>query len=149
MIVRRTVFEEIGLLDEGLFTYYDDIDLCHRAKVKGWATWYVPNSRIVHLVGQSSGIDSRKAKRLPSYVLDARRRYFLKNCGPLYTAVVDACAIVGLSLGGVKDLLTGKQNNIPPHLLIDSIGHSVFAKGFRVPTVESPALTSKPPAPSS
>ena len=27
MIVRRTVFEEIGLLDEGLFTYYDDIDL--------------------------------------------------------------------------------------------------------------------------
>ena len=145
MIVRRTVFEEIGLLDEGLFTYYDDIDLCHRAKVKGWATWYVPNSRIVHLVGQSSGIDSRKATRLPSYVLDARRRYFLKNCGPLYTAVVDACAIVGLSLGGVKDLLTGKQNNIPPHLLIDFISHSVFAKGFRVPTVKSPALASKSP----
>ena len=84
--------------------------------------------------------------KVPSYIFifDARRRYFLKNCGPLYTAVVDACAIVGLSLGGVKDFLTGKQNNIPPHLLIDSISHSVFAKGFRVPTVKNPAKS--PPA---
>lgn len=85
---------------------------------------------------------------MPPYVLDARRRYFLKNCGPWYTAVVDACTIVGLSLGWVKDLLVGKHNDIPPYLLRDSIRHSVFAKGFRVPTVESPALASKPLAPS-
>ena len=139
------MLDQIGLLDEGLFTYYDDIDLCHRAKAKGWSTWYVPSSHVIHLVGQSSGIDSRRAKRLPSYVLDARRRYFLKNFGPLYTAVVDAFAIIGLSLGDLKDLLTGRRKDIPPHRLLDLIRHSVFVKGFRVPTVQNPAGTSKQP----
>src|SRR5690349_7216785 len=28
MILRRTMLEEIGLLDEGLYTYFDDPDIC-------------------------------------------------------------------------------------------------------------------------
>ena len=61
MIVRREVFDQIGLLDEGFFTYFDDIDFCFNAKKHGWPTWYVPESRIVHLVGQSSGVEFRQA----------------------------------------------------------------------------------------
>jgi N-acetylglucosaminyl-diphospho-decaprenol L-rhamnosyltransferase len=145
MIIRRPVFEDVGLLDEGLFTYFDDCDICLNAKRAGWPTWYVPGSRVVHLVGQSTGIDGTP-RRLPSYVLDARRRYFLKNFGPLYSAVVDACAITGLSLGRLKVLLTRKADSTPPYLLRDSIRHSVFAKGFQVPIVQSTA--SKPDNPS-
>jgi N-acetylglucosaminyl-diphospho-decaprenol L-rhamnosyltransferase len=137
MIIRRQVLQEVGLLDEGFFTYFDDIDYCFNAKKHGWPTWYVPSSRVVHLVGQSTGIN-KTLKRVPSYVHEARRRYFLKNHSSLYAAMVDACRIAGLSLWRLRVLLTGKQDNTPPHLLGDSIRHSVFSKGFKVTDVKLP-----------
>jgi GT2 family glycosyltransferase len=142
MIIRREVFDDIGLLDEGYYTYFDDIDFCFNARKKGWPTWYVPASRVVHLVGQSTGVN-RKPKRLPPYMLDARRRYFLKNHGPLYAAAVDACMILGLSLWRLRVMLTGKQDTTAPHILGDSIRHSVFAKGLKLQDVENPALAAR------
>jgi len=141
MIIRREVLEDIGLLDEGYYTYFDDIDFCFNARKKGWPTWYVPTSRVVHLVGQSTGVTSRP-KRFPPYLFEARRRYFLKNHGPLYAAMVDACMIIGLSLWRLRVLLTGKEDTTAPHLLGDSIQHSVFVKGFKLQDVQNPALAS-------
>ena len=64
MIIRREVFEAIGLLDEGYFMYFEEVDFCRRARRAGWACWYVPSARVVHLVGQSSGVtDPRLAGR--------------------------------------------------------------------------------------
>ena len=103
-------------------------------------TWYVPTSRVVHLVGQSTGVN-RQPKRVPPYVFEARRRYFLKNHGPAYAALVDAAMIVGLSLWRLRVRLTGKEDNTAPHLLWDSIRHSVFLKGFSLNEVANPALS--------
>ena len=139
MIIRREVFSDVGLLDEGYYTYFDDIDFCFNARKKGWPTWYVPASRVVHLVGQSTGVN-RKPKRLPPYMLEARRRYFVKNHSPLYAAMVDAAMIVGQSLWRLRVLLTGKEDTTAPHLLGDSIRHSVFVKGFKLQDVQNPAL---------
>jgi N-acetylglucosaminyl-diphospho-decaprenol L-rhamnosyltransferase len=141
MIIRREVFEDIGLLDEGYYTYFDDIDFCFNARKKGWPTWYVPNSRVVHLVGQSTGVSNRP-KRFPPYVFEARRRYFLKNHGPLYAAMADACMITGLSLWRLRALMTGSQVSMAPHLLSDSIRHSVFVRGFKLQHVQNPAFAS-------
>ncbi|WOH53721.1 glycosyltransferase family 2 protein [Bradyrhizobium sp. sBnM-33] len=137
MIVRREVFEQTGLLDEGFFTYYDDIDFCFNARKQGWSTWYVPASRVVHLVGQSTGINATP-RRLPPYLLQARRRYFLKNYGPFYAAMADAGVIAGLVLSRLRALLTGHNDNSPPHLLADSIRYSVFFMGFRMINVKLP-----------
>ena len=141
MIIRREVFVDIGLLDEGYYTYFDDIDFCFNALKEGWPTWYVPTSRVVHLVGQSTGVN-RKPKRLPPYLLEARRRYFIKNHSPIYAAMVDACMILGLTLWRLRVLLTDKDDNTAPHLLGDSIRHSVFVKGFKLQDVQNPALAS-------
>ncbi|QHO78443.1 glycosyl transferase family 2 [Bradyrhizobium sp. CCBAU 051011] len=141
MIIRRETMEATGLLDEGFFTYFDDIDYCFNARKQGWPTWYVPASRVVHLVGQSTGVNS-KPKRLPPYLLEARRRHFLKNYGAFYAAMVDICRIAGLSLWRLRVILTGKEDTTPPRHLSDSIRHSVFFKGFKVIDVKNPALTS-------
>lgn len=141
MIIRRETMEATGLLDEGYFTYFDDIDYCLNARRQGWPTWYVPESRVVHLVGQSTGVND-KPKRLPPYLLEARRRYFLKNYGPFHAAMVDVCRIAGLALWRLRVLLTGKQDTTPPKHLSDSIRHSVFLKGFKVSDVKNPALSS-------
>jgi len=66
MILRRTMLEQIGLLDEGLYTYFDDVDLCLRAQRAGWETWFVPESEIIHLEGRSTGIVAHLIRRRPS-----------------------------------------------------------------------------------
>jgi N-acetylglucosaminyl-diphospho-decaprenol L-rhamnosyltransferase len=142
MLLRRTMLDEIGLLDEGLYTYYDDIDICLRARRAGWETWFVPESRVIHLEGASTGLQPRAAKRRPSYWFQARRRHFLKNHGPTYTAVVDAALIVGFALWRVRRRLQRKPDSDPPHMLGDMIRHSVFVTGFEVTEVENPAMRS-------
>jgi N-acetylglucosaminyl-diphospho-decaprenol L-rhamnosyltransferase len=138
MIVRRDVFDQAGLLDEGYFTYYDDIDFCFTARKCGWPTWYVPASRVVHLVGRSTGVNATP-RRLPPYLLEARRRYFLKHYGLAYAAMVDGAMIIGQVFSLARTFLTGKKSDGPPHLLRDSFRHSVFLKGFKLTNVELPA----------
>ncbi len=139
MIIRREVLQDIGLLDEGYYTYFDDIDICYNARNAGWSTWYVPASRVVHLVGQTTGIGRLNPKRQPTYLFEARRRYFLKNHGRLYAAMADAGLILGLTLWRLRVLL-GKRDSTPPHLLHDSIMHSVFVTGFGLRNVQNPAF---------
>lgn len=140
MILRRTMLEEIGLLDEGLYTYFDDIDLCLRARRTGWDTWYVPGSRIVHLEGASTGIAGGRKKRLPTYLFQARRRFFLKNHGPLLTALADAAFLSGFALWRLRRRVQRRPDPDPEHMLWDAARHSVFATGFEVSEVENPAM---------
>jgi N-acetylglucosaminyl-diphospho-decaprenol L-rhamnosyltransferase len=138
-IVRRTVFDAIGLLDEDLYTYCDDIDLCMRAKRAGWETWFVPDSRVTHIGGATTKLSTRSLRR-PPYWFEARRRYFLKHHGPLYLAFADAAFITGLAISRTRRFLTRKPDNDPPYLLTDSIRHSVFLTGPRLTAVANPAL---------
>jgi GT2 family glycosyltransferase len=140
MIIRRQVVEAIGPLDEGLYTYFDDIDYCLNARRAGWQTWFVPESRVVHLEGASTGITDIHPKRLPAYWFQARRRFFLKNYGALRTALVDAAFLAGFALWRVRRRLQSKPETDPAHMLIDSFLNSVFIAGFSVRDVENPAL---------
>jgi N-acetylglucosaminyl-diphospho-decaprenol L-rhamnosyltransferase len=140
IMIRREVFQDIGLLDEGYFTYFDDMDFCLNARRAGWQTWYVPASRVVHLAGQTTGVTQRKPKRHPSYYFEARRRYFLKNHHPLYAMFADLGVIVGFAIWRLRVMLTGKEDFTAPHFLRDFIRHSVFITGFKVRNVQNPAL---------
>jgi len=130
IMIRREVFEQVGLLDEGYFLYYEEVDLCLRARRAGWTCWYVPESVIIHIVGQSTGVTTPTdtPKRLPQYMFDSRRRYFLKNHGWLYTALADMAWLSGYAVWRVRRVLQGKPDRDPPQLLSDSIQNSVFFK---------------------
>ena len=142
------MLEQIGLLDEGLYTYFDDTDICLRAARAGWETWFVPASRVIHLGGASTGVTgNRPPARRPAYWYQARRRFFLKNYGACYTALADAAFILGFAAWRVRRRLQHKPDTDPPYMLIDSIRHSVFCAGISVPVVENPAMrqTAEPP----
>ena len=134
MIVRRDVFEAAGLMDEDYFMYYEEMDFCLQAKKSGWSCWYVPQSRVVHLVGQSSGVTDTKRppKRLPQYWFDSRRRYFLKNHGWLYTALADAVWASSFALWRLRRMVQGKPDKDPPQLLSDFLLNSIFLKRGQV-----------------
>ena len=134
MIIRREVFETIGLMDEKYFMYFEEVDFCLRAHRAGWECWYVPASRVVHLVGQSSGInDSKRApKRIPTYWFNSRRRYFVKNHGWFYTVVSEVIWISCFALWRCRRYLQRRPDPDPPQFLSDFIANSVMVKGGQV-----------------
>lgn len=143
MILRASTLEQIGLLDEGLYTYFDDIDICLRAHRAGWEVWYVPASKVIHLEGASTGIQgapAEKPKRRPAYWFQARRRFFLKNHGKLRAALADAAFLAGYAVWRLRRPIQGKPDPDPKNFLADSFRHSVFRTGFALRDVENPAL---------
>lgn len=53
MMIRRSVLDEVGLLDERFFMYGEDIDLSYRIILGGWQNHYVPYP-IIHFKGEST-----------------------------------------------------------------------------------------------
>ena len=111
MMIRRAVFERVGPLDDGYFMYFEETDFCLAAQRAGFTCWYVPESRVVHLVGQASGVTSKPVEgqvreQRPAYWFESRRRYFVKNHGRLYAAAADAAWIAGYALRRVRTKLT-------------------------------------------
>ncbi len=131
MMIRREVFESIGLMDEDYFLYYEETDFCLQAKRAGWSCWYVPDSRVMHIAGQSTGVTARDGtpRRLPQYVFDSRRRYFVKNHGLVYAALTDFVWTLGFTVWQLRRMVQRKPDTDPPYLLLDTLRNSVFLKG--------------------
>ena len=70
VMVRREVFESVGVLDEGYFLYFEEVDLALNARRAGWPCWYVPTARVMHVMGKSTGLTDRdkvEKGRVPAY----------------------------------------------------------------------------------
>jgi len=52
-MIRRKVIEQIGLLDENFYIWFEEVDFCKRVKSKGWRIYYTPQAEIIHHQGQS------------------------------------------------------------------------------------------------
>ena len=48
LLVRRTCWENLGGLDNTFFLYYEDVDLCRRARERGWTVWHEPSLSVTH-----------------------------------------------------------------------------------------------------
>jgi hypothetical protein len=51
-MIRRETFEAVGLLDEGLFMYGDDVDWCRRCRNAGWQVVFFPGAQAIHDQGK-------------------------------------------------------------------------------------------------
>ena len=131
MIIRREVFDCIGLMDEAYFMYFEEVDFCLRARRAGWPCWYVPASRVVHFVGQSSGVtDVKKArKRRPAYWFESRRRFFENNFGGARALMANVVWAAGFALWRVRRAIQRKPDADPEHLLGDFLRHSFLPRG--------------------
>lgn len=54
ILLQREAIEQVGLLDESVFMYSDELDWCRRAKSAGWRVIYLPAAQVIHHEGQSS-----------------------------------------------------------------------------------------------
>ncbi|HEY3268019.1 MAG TPA: glycosyltransferase family 2 protein [Armatimonadota bacterium] len=94
LMITRAVYDRVGGLDEDFFMYAEDADWCARIGAAGWKTYLLPEARITHLGGQSSGT-MRRELRMAMY--DSKYRFLAKNgyARPLW--LVRAMAVAGLA----------------------------------------------------
>jgi GT2 family glycosyltransferase len=57
MVVKSEVCEKIGLMDEKLFLYVEEVDWCVRARHAGYKIYFVPDSKVYHKISSSTGED--------------------------------------------------------------------------------------------
>lgn len=133
MLIRSSVFDDIGLMDEEYFLYFEETDFCFQAHKKGWECWYVPHSVVTHYEGQSTGVISndKQRRRRPKYWFESRQRYFLKNHGILYTVLADFTWGTGFAIWRIRRCLQRKPDTDPLHMLWDFWRNSIFFRWIK------------------
>jgi len=124
MLIRREVFDAIGVYDENFFFYYEETDFCLRAARAGFGTWYVPESRVEHIGAASSGWKDRSKPRA-AYWWDGRRYYFYKNYGLLYLWAANAAWLAGMLFGETRRRLIGRKGPFPPRFFRDFLRYNL------------------------
>lgn len=128
MMIRAAVFEAIGGFDENYFLYFEETDFCYRARRAGYLTWYVPESRVMHIRGASTKIGDATAtpRRLPAYWFASRRRYFYVTQGLARAMAIDAVALIAYSLGWMKLHLQRRRAALAPRFVLDLFEQSIL-----------------------
>lgn len=104
MLMRKSVLDETGLLDESFFMYGEDIDLSYRIVLAGYANYYYPEVTILHYKGESTKKGSMnyiyvfyKAMAIfaKKYYSGKYRRlyFFLIQCAIVFRATLAALAV--------------------------------------------------------
>ncbi|BDV41760.1 glycosyl transferase [Geotalea uraniireducens] len=125
LLARKEMMAEVGLLDDGLFLYFEDVDWSARAVCVGWKLLYAPASVVRHKESVSSG--GAASPRLVYYTARNRLYFVRRNfpaklwaalCYDLFEHVLVnlkkgrlACARAGLR--GILDFLRGKAGPLP------------------------------------
>jgi O-antigen biosynthesis protein len=81
MMLRKSVIEKIGMLDEEFFMYGEDIDLSYRITQAGYSNYYFPETRIIHYKGESTKKSSLNYVFMfyNAMIVFARKHYSKKN----------------------------------------------------------------------
>lgn len=88
MMVKRSVYEELGGLEEELKVAFNDVDFCLRAREKGYLVVYDPKVELYHFESKSRGTEDSKEKirRFQNEIEYMRSHWLelLKKGDPMY-----------------------------------------------------------------
>ncbi|MBX3066813.1 MAG: glycosyltransferase family 2 protein [Anaerolineae bacterium] len=85
LLTRRSIYDQIGGLDEGYIMFSEEMDWCKRIRDAGWRTIYLGGARIVHHGGKST---EQVQAKMHIYFQQSKIRYFRKFKGRLIAGIV-------------------------------------------------------------
>lgn len=104
VMFRAEALRETGLFDDGFFLYFEEVELMHRLHARGWSVRHVPQSRVIHVEGASTGIGAATAERPhPAYWYQSRRRYFSLTGGRSAAIAATLSLLGGKALAEIKN----------------------------------------------
>jgi len=105
IMIRQSVVKKIGLLDEKIFMYAEDIDWCLRARTAGYEVWTLAESQIIH-IGQGSG------KKISAIVGEYKGiKYLFSKHHPNYNLLVKIILSGGALLRAIVYRIIGDKEN--------------------------------------
>lgn len=130
-LVRHSVIESVGLLDDRFFLYFEEVEFCYRARQHGWEVWWTPDSCVIHLLGQTSGVDTSgrgpaKLSRRPAYWFHSRARYFATTRSFFGRLLADLGWLAGHLLLRLRTGLSRQPSRLEPYLISDFIRSTYF-----------------------
>jgi N-acetylglucosaminyl-diphospho-decaprenol L-rhamnosyltransferase len=84
LMIRRSLFEQVGRFSEDYFMYVEDMDLSCKVAGAGYQNYYVPGATVTHYGGQSS--DQAANTFAAVMIPEAIRRFLRKSRGSAYSA---------------------------------------------------------------
>lgn len=107
-LTRKNILDQVGLFDEEYFMYGEDLDLCFRIKRAGFKIMYVPDVKIIHYKGVSSGI-KKDSGHITTANLESKKRsinafyeamiiFYRKNLQKSYPFFVNWLVYLGINL---------------------------------------------------
>jgi GT2 family glycosyltransferase len=105
LMVRKSIVNEVGLLDDSFFMYGEEIDWQLRMQKAGHQVWYLPSARIIHYGGGSSRQAPTQMKRQE---YKSREMFVAKHYSPIEQAVYRAKARAGMAFWQTLGRLRGQ-----------------------------------------
>jgi len=89
LMVKRTVIEQVGVLDEAFPIFFNDVDWCYRIRRNGGKIYYLPQARMLHFGGQSFTSEDVE-KKIQWSVTSYRglEHFFIKTGHPLKAKMI-------------------------------------------------------------
>jgi len=110
LLIHRSVFERIGLLDEAYFMYAEDADFCLRASRAGFRLGCATQARIWHKVSRSTGVYDPRAR---SWRTRNQIRFYRQHAAGLHRLLLWGFTVLRLGLLTARDLVHGRWRLVP------------------------------------
>ncbi len=109
MMIKRSVFERVGVLDDNLFMYMEEVEFCYRAKTKGILTGFIPEAKVIHQqLGSSSSGREQAIINIYKGLVYFYRKYYSGGKLSILTFLLKAKAYLAKTLG----LISGNNHLI-------------------------------------
>ena len=109
-IIRRQTMEDIGVLDDRYFLYFEEIDYCLSARRAGWDVVFYPYASVIHLGGQSSLKTgkrvSAKGRQIVAIRITSEFRYYRKMYGWLHVLLAAGIELIWNQVVYAKNLFS-------------------------------------------
>jgi GT2 family glycosyltransferase len=105
LLVRKKVVQEVGLLDENYFMYFEDTDWCYRITRAGWKVVFLPDAKVIHLGGISAAKSNRGLfydRTLTRELFDSLFYYFRKFHGGFSVLILRILILLSLVMRMLK-----------------------------------------------
>jgi GT2 family glycosyltransferase len=109
LMIRKSVIDRVGKMDESFFMYYEEVDLCHRIRNAGWRIVFVPEAVITHVGGRSTEQIHLK-KRIMA--ITSLLKFFRKHRGKINTALFNCLFKPGIILRAFCEITAGAVSYI-------------------------------------
>jgi N-acetylglucosaminyl-diphospho-decaprenol L-rhamnosyltransferase len=103
LLVRREAADQVGLLDEAYYMYFEETDWCYRMRAAGWENWYTPAAVVTHRGAHST---SREPERMSAEFHRSQARFYRKHYRPSAYLALKALSVIGVGYWSARTALS-------------------------------------------